>query len=352
MFRLFSIATLVLATAIQASDAQYPTTARYAVDFPNPTTMKAIGEDFAVAAKTESGYEVLVPHPKRQQFLSLAPNAQLLVDDIDAREWSRDERSTYHDFDKVGRHLREIVSRYPTLASLIRYGTSQEGRPLVALKISDNVHLDEAEPEALITAATHGNELITVEVVFGIIDTLLAGYRSRAQIRRVVDSREIYFVPVVNPDGYVRRSRYANGVDPNREYPYPGKPNRQPNECIADLIKFFHSRDFKGSIDFHSHGRLLMYPWAYTHQSPDSLDERTFQQVTSAMSQLNGYRYGQISRILYPAVGSSADYFYWKNRTLALGIEIGDQHVPPASTIPTHIKDNWKSTLTFLQALR
>jgi hypothetical protein len=63
----------------------------------------------------------------------------------------------------------------------------------------------------------------------------------------------------------------------------------------------------------------------------------------------NGYSSGQISRILYVAEGSSADYYFHQNKTLAFGIEIGNSHTPSPSSIPSSIKSQTESTWEFLE---
>ncbi len=214
----------------------------------------------------------------------------------------------YHTFETVESHLNQIVANFPKLASLETYGHSKEGRPLYALRMAGKVVGN--KPEIMLTAATHGDELITVEVLFGLMDALTAGYGQNARLTSILDNHVIYFLPVINPDGYIRRSRYANGVDPNRNYPWLENPDRTPNECIKGVIDFFQRHDFRASIDFHAAMGLFMYPWAYTQDAVDVVDETALENVTSRMGATNGYGHGQISRILYVAEGSSADYYY------------------------------------------
>jgi predicted deacylase len=335
------------------SDANDPQLSRFLLTAPSPKVLAAVAEKFEIEGRDGADFRVIVPAHRVGELVASGASAKLLEADLaeearrsmETRDWAGPK---YHDFAEVEAHLKRLVAQYPSLASLEQYGKSKEGRPLYALRVASN----ENQPAIMLTAATHGNEIITVEVLFGILDSLLAGYSTSSRAKAIVDGRQIYFLPVINPDGYVRQQRYANGVDPNREYPYPSKPNRTPNECVAAVMKFFHQHDIRGSIDFHSHGGLLMYPWAYTTESPDSQDEKAFLAVARHMAQANGYRPGQISKILYAAPGSSADYYYWKNRTLSLGIEIGNSHAPSAPQIPANIKANLESTLRFLETVR
>jgi len=332
-------------------DLNDPVLSSYFVVPKDQSTMRVIARKFEVEHRRENGFEVIVPAHRADELLALAPTARLLEHDINAKydrlngAWTKG----YHDFTSVEAHLRRIVAAHPEIASLEEYGKSKEGRPLFALKLSDNVAQDENEPELLMTSSTHGDELISVEVLFGILDSLVDGYATNDRLTQMVDGHELYFIPVVNPDGYTRKSRYANGVDPNRDYPWPEQPSRNPNECIKAVMKFFEAHDFKGSIDYHASGGMIMYPWAYTSSTVTSVDNKQFAQVTSMMADTNGYVHGQIPDLLYTAPGSSADYYYWKKHSLSLGLEIGDDKVPSSAQIPKYVKQNLEAAYLFIE---
>ncbi len=332
-------------------DANDPQLSRFSVTA-DEAVMKNLASSFEVEGRDGNTFNLIVPAHRTAELYRLAPGAKLLEADLseEARramgsEWGR---GAYHDFPAVEAHLKKILTDYPSMTKLEVYGKSKEGRPLYALRVETNPN----RPAVMLSAATHGNEIITVEVLFGILDSLLSGYATSPRAKQIIDGHTIYFLPVINPDGYVRQQRYANGVDPNREYPYPDKPNRTPNPCIQAVMDFFHQHNIRGAIDFHSYGGLLMFPWAYTEDSPDHDDETSFTATTKYMAQANSYRYGQIAKILYAAPGSSADYYYWKNRTLALGIEVGSSHAPSPGQIPAVVQANLESTLRFLETVR
>lgn len=351
-FLLLSLVFLA-ATGFQPTglrDTNDPQLARFKVTAGTGSILKEIAEKFEIEHRDGAAFDVIVPAHRVNELYALTPDAKLLDEDVSAkiREDFYANRAAYHTFASVETHLKQLAAKYPQMVSLQVYGKSKEGRSLFALRIAANAN----QPAVMLTSATHGNELITVEVTFGLIDSLLAGYTTSPRAKKILDGHEIYYIPVVNPDGYVRQQRYANGVDPNREYPWPDKPNRTPNECIAAIMSFFHQHNIRGSIDFHSSGGLIMFPWAYTTDAPESQDNNAFAQLTKYMAQANGYRPGQISKILYAAPGSSADYYYWKNRTMALGVEIGNSNTPSASQIPANVQQNLESTLRFLETVR
>ncbi|MEZ4741868.1 MAG: M14 family zinc carboxypeptidase [Bdellovibrionota bacterium] len=257
--------------------------------------------------------------------------------------------SGYRTFAQVQAALQTLAAQHPQFVHLSQIGISDEGRPQWVLKLSDNAQNDEEEPELMITAATHGDEIITTETTLRFVEELVAGYGTNERITNIIDNNEIFFIPVVNPDGFTKRERYAAGRDPNRDYPWPEKEQRVSVPCIDNLIKFFHSRNIVGSIDFHAFGELVMYPWAYSRQAPDSADQLIFANLANQMSEINAYTAGQISQVIYIAKGSSADYYYWKNNTIATAVELTRSKAPNSDQIPRILDETREMTLRFLE---
>jgi hypothetical protein len=91
-----------------------------------------------------------------------------------------------------------------------------------AVKISDNVGVDENEPEVLFDGLTHSDEHMGLEMTLRIMHWLVDGYVSHdARITNIVNTREIWIVLAVNPDG--AEADIAGG-----HYHFWRK-NRQPN---------------------------------------------------------------------------------------------------------------------------
>ena len=318
------------------------------------TPMQAIADKFEIEHRHGQAFEVIVPARRQAEFLQLAPLATLKMADIRDEFRMLDQAdpghfADYHSFEAVMAKLADIATQHPDFAKLVQYGTSTGGRPLMALKLSDNVAEDEDEPELMLTAATHGDELITTEVLLGLIDELVAGYGTDARLAAMIDDHELFMIPVVNADGFASRSRYSDGLDPNRDYPWPETPNRTSVRPIDAIIRFFNERNIVGSIDLHAYGQLVMFPWAYTATPPSNDDVQTFSALGNEMAAVNGYEVGQISRIIYVAKGSSADYYYWKKGTVAYGIEMTTSKAPPSSRIPGVVTEGREMLWKFIE---
>ncbi len=326
-----------------------PVLNRYLVPYVDEAFMPAIADRFEVHSKNEQGYEIIVPELAAEEFTKLAPHGSLIERDIDShtRDLHRSDLRGYHTMATVESHLQQLEKDYFDLVRLETYGQSNEGRPLYALRIEGRALA--MKSEVLITSATHGDELITVEVTFDLIERLLKGYGSDTRMTEILDKHVVYYIPVINPDGYVRRTRYSNGVDPNRDYPYPDLPERDSNECIRAVMKFTDQHDFVASLDYHSALGTYMYPWSY--KSSAAPDAARFRDVTKRMAATNGYKYGQIPHLLYIAKGASADYYYWKKKTFALAVEIGGTNNPPASQIQKYADENAEALWIFLESV-
>ena len=110
--------------------------------------------------------------------------------------------STYHNYNEMVSEITAVANANPGLVSRFSFGNSSQGRAIWALKVSDNVGSDESEPEVLFTANQHAREHLTVEMALYILNQLVNGYNADdARIRNIVNNREIWIVPMVNPDG-------------------------------------------------------------------------------------------------------------------------------------------------------
>jgi hypothetical protein len=364
------LSILVLALATIGSDAKAPSKLAandalsvYRIKDPQAETLAMVASAFEIVRRDGHNYEIVVPQVKSTQFLRLMPKAELLDFDISAsiqeklQQFALESEVGYHDFTQVQAWLAATEAKFPQIAKVIRYGDSEQQRPLLALRLSSIIApviapVIAPEPRAalMFTAATHGDELITVEVLMELVNQFVSSYGKDPRFTNMLRDFDLYFVPVVNPDGFVRAARYDNGRDPNRSYPYPGDEKKKPTASIAAIIDFFNSQQIIGSIDFHASGELVMYPWAYTRNSVDAAAAERFRKLTSEMAATNGYTAGPIARVIYVAPGSSADFYFWQKQAISLGIEIGDSKVPSPDQFPAFVKSQSESTWRFIES--
>ena len=184
-------------------------------------------------------------------------------------------RDVYHNYTAMTTALHTIATTYPAITRIYSLGLSVQGRTLWALKITDNPDIQEDEPEIRICGLHHGNEIMSAELPLLLAQYLTQNYGTNPTITNLVDNREIWIIPMVNPDGREANSRYnTNGVDLNRDYGYmwgwrsPGPFSQPETRVMRDNAV---ANNFVLSLSFHCSADKVNYVWNYKHQrSPDN----------------------------------------------------------------------------------
>ncbi len=257
-----------------------------------------------------------------------------------------DQLSEYHNYETTYQELTSIAHdpKYPPITRLDTIGHSLDRRVIGALKVSDNPELDEDEPVILIAGCHHGNEILTVEAPLVFIHYLVDNYGSDPEITRWVDSYEIWFIPLVNPDGRenLRRSN-NNGVDLNRNYSFQfvagGSHGPDPfSEPETQVV-----RDFAAahppvlSMTYHTSGRLVLYSW--THTDGLAPDMPILTQIGGTVSDSLDYTLRQGGH-WYFTEGEYCDFMYGVHGCMAFTIEMYNSQTPPASVIDQVMERN------------
>lgn len=305
----------------------------------------------------------------------------------------------YHNYAEMIAEVQASAAAHPSIIELFSMGTSYAGRDLLAAKISDNVGLDEDEPEALFVGMYHAREHLTVEMLLYLLHLLADNYgvAGQDQITGLVDSREIYLIFELNPDGgefdiasgsyqYWRKNRQPNGgsayigTDLNRNHSYKwaccggSSPNPASETYhgvapasapeVAAMERFVNSRVIGGrqqiavAITFHTYSELILWPYGYTFDElpPDMWpdDHTVFVALGQAMAASNGYQPMQASS-LYTTDGDFVDWAYGRHRIFAFTFEMypssfgGEGFYPPASVIAAQTARNRDAVLYLLE---
>lgn len=274
----------------------------------------------------------------------------------------------YRNFSTIKSIILDTEAEYPGIAKVYDIGDSWETtqgiaeRDILAIKISDNVLVDEDEPEVLIMSLHHAREWVTSELVIELVTNITSSYGDDPRISWLVDNRELWIVPVVNPDGLEyalevdsmwRKNRRLNydatyGVDLNRNYngsengdplgawggagtshtpsdtTYCGEaPFSEPETQAIRALAYAH--DFQIGFDIHSYSELVMWPWGYTtNVTPD---DRSLSDIGVRLAAINGYLPAQ-SVLLYPTTGDSIDWLYGGADVYSILFEIGTEFHP------------------------
>lgn len=334
---------------------------RYRFDRLDEAVMSHIAHEFSIEYREGDRFTVLVPPWRAADFRSLAPAAKLVDEDINPWIYnaSYDYLAGYRDYNQVKSTFENWAKTYPNLVALqdFPYMKSKRGKKMIVAKITRDVQKDHPKrPNIVITAATHGDEHLACESLLVNLDKLLKGYSSNKRFKNMIDRANLYIVPVVSPDSFLR-SRNVHGVDPNRVYDYPGKKGPQTKlESAVSMIKFYKDIEPVGALDFHGAPPkgMIMYPWGYTSKAiEDAEDRKRHDRVAKAMGKTTpGYAVGPIYSTIYPAKGGTVDHNYMHHDMLAIVIEIGGgQKSPPISRIPAKAREVEEATWIFVESL-
>jgi carboxypeptidase T len=302
--------------------------------------------------------------------------------------------AAYHNYAEMVVELQDVATAHPEIVQLFSIGRSYEGRELWAAKISDNVTVDEDEPEALFIGLYHAREHLTVEMLLYLLNELAGTYGSDPQITTLVNIREIFLIFDLNPDGgeydissvgylYWRKNRQPTasslsiGTDLNRNHSYRwgglGASDSPSSEIyqgsapastpeVAAIEAFVNSRvisdvqQISVAITFHTYGELVLWPYGYTDEDlPEDMfpdDHAALMALGQAMAATNGYTPQQASD-LYVTSGDFTDWAYGIHRIFAYTFEMypTDTSIgfyPPGSVIVAETARNRAAVLYLL----
>ncbi|WP_067822522.1 M14 family metallopeptidase [Actinomadura kijaniata] len=212
----------------------------------------------------------------------------------------------------IREEILKVAADHPNIAQAVTIGTSVQGQPITAIRVSKDVSKlkDGRRPAVVYQATQHAREWITPEMVRRLLHHYVNGYGRNADLTKIVDTTDLWFLPVVNVDGYdltfqpgfrlwrknVRDNNgdgqitSADGVDLNRNFPYkwgydnegsspqptsqtyrgPGPASEPETRAQINLYKRLKP---KYLINWHSAAQLLLYGvgWQALTPSPDDL---------------------------------------------------------------------------------
>jgi len=262
----------------------------------------------------------------------------------------------YYTYAEMVKELNSIHDNYPTITSPPEaIGQTGEGRPIWALKINQRYGHNDL-PSVLLTGVHHACEPIGCTICMGLLKYFCQNYGKDSLSTWLVNNRNLWFVPVVNPDGYVfnetnpdgmwRKNRRDNGggehgVDLNRNYPYmwgynnrgsspdssddiyrgPSPGSEQETQAIMNLA--VREGSFVTSIHYHAPAsNSFGHAWSYDNVfNPDSA---LFYDLSQEIIFLSGYHYEAGTG----PNGDVRDWFYGeqsqKPKCFAYLVEVGN----------------------------
>ena len=256
--------------------------------------------------------------------------------------------------------LYRIARENRGIVKLETIGRTHQGKRILALKLTDDARKvrDGKRPSVLYSSNQHAREWITPQTTMRLLRHYLDNYGKDAEITRLVNTRELWFLPVANPDGYDftftpgnrlwRKNLRDNngdgqittgdGVDPNRNFStqwnydqegssddpssetYRGpSPGSEPETKAMDGLQ--RRIGFEFQINYHSYGPLILYPLGF--QVDTAVADGPIYEALSGDDEkpaIPGYD-PDLSAELYTTNGETIDHVHGKYGTLGWTVE-------------------------------
>lgn len=275
-------------------------------------------------------------------------------------------RSTYsyHNYTTLVDDMETLNETYPSVFELYnaqsKFGLQncKDGYKVWIIRIT-NEALGFNKPEVLFIGGHHGNEKVSIEAAYYFAEWLVTNYEDDEHVQYLIDHREIYIMPVLNPWGWENDVREdGNNEDPNRDYPYANTSfNTALSTVGARAVHEIMTRHlFINAITWHSGLEAIYYAWGTpVHNTPtdEAPDTVAFYEQARIMSAEGGnfngkYQFGSANEIGLGVRGAWSDYAYaatWDtqytapeyltngSRALAIGVEISSAYTPPTASL-------------------
>jgi len=277
----------------------------------------------------------LTPEQKTQ-LQKMGYQIEVLIESIDKIYQENFERGRYLTYNEYIDTMRIIAQNNPNICKLDTLSTTATGYLVLGMKISDSAWVNEPEPRVFFEGDIHGDEKCGWAVCFEMIKYLVRNYGLDPLVTRLVNTREIWLSPTINPYGYVNNYRYnSNSVDLNRNWGYMWR-NTSGSSAFSEketqaMKKAFDRDAFTIWMSYHGGVVVTLYQWGYTTDVP--LDTGELKTVCASYAVATNNNYGSIMNKMYYAPGNSCDHLYGAEGVLAIAAEIHTTKTPPASQI-------------------
>lgn len=250
--------------------------------------------------------------------------------------------SAFHDYAELEADVKALAAKAPDLVSVRSIGTSGGGRPIWGIRLNTTARGDalSEKPGIIFLGTHHAREHLSTEIPLMLAQHLVEN-RQKADIKALLETRDIFIVPMVNPDGVehdIRNGRYhmhrkntrdngdgSIGVDLNRNYAYrwggPGASDdpdsdiyhgpsafSEPETQAVKRLVDRHAANVKVLLSYHTFSELILYPWGGAYEDiEDSRALAAYKAMAGTMAEMTGYT-PQKSSELYIATGDTTDW--------------------------------------------
>jgi len=344
---------------------------------PSPTVLRKLAEAGIpldhTTGKTGKYLDIIASGTQTNSLLASDIEFEILISDLTQYVNNRNVPTVSRNFplgsmqgnytwDELNNRFNELRNLYGSIISdRFIIGQSVEGRDIWAFKVSDNPDQNEQEPEVLYTGLTHAREPLSMMNLFYFVQVIGENYGFDSELTYLVNNREMWFIPVINPDGYVYNENYApdgggmhrknrfdtncgsgtqRGVDLNRNYsfgwgdnnsgssPSPCNETYRGSEAFSEpetqaVRDFIQNHPFMNVLHYHSFSNVYIHPYG-DGSLPTEPDLATYIDIGAELSKYNGYSVGTgYETIGYTVNGDAVDWTYGDQGLISFTPEVG-----------------------------
>jgi len=312
---------------------------------------------------------------------TLLPELQLDQPSI-LPDWNDGE---YHDYYGTIDVLNEFQIKYPNLVNVFSIGKSVLGKDIWCIRITNEKN-NEVKASCLIDGCIHGCEWEGGEACLYLAEYLLINFNANETITHIINSSEVYLVPLVNPDGRQDDYRFNdNGINLNRNFDidfgrirggaiplgklfgrikishipldwdreftllhklFPSFPSwfencgRRPfsepeTQAMRDLMRELGNNDFSFYLTCHTAGLIFGGPWD-AYKPPFEIpkqEQYIYNYAKKWLAENTEYKKGENSYrgVNYYLCGSAPDWCYKEFRIPSFGVDFLSLDLDPGT---------------------
>jgi carboxypeptidase T len=301
------------------------------------------------------------------------------------------EDARFHNYAEMTKALDDLAANNPKIMKKFSIGKTIQGRDIWAIQVNSSESVLKSAPGAAISAKPgivfmgnhHAREHLSAEIPLMLLEHLAKNFGADRDITDLLDKRDVYVIPMVNPDGveydiqtgsykWQRKNMRPNGtskigVDLNRNYGHMWNKGGSSSDPSSDIyhgpnafsepetqaIKaFVEARpNLKILLSFHTFSELILYPWGHKYDGIEKKQDKDAHiAMARKMAEWNKYTPQQSSE-LYIASGDTTDWSYGALGIFSFTFELSPKDLwqggfyPGAGVIDRVFQDNLKPAL-------
>jgi hypothetical protein len=282
----------------------------------------------------------------------------------------------YFDYPKTVQWMNSLRAKFPkhvhlrNLSKEFNLGTTSQGNQIMALQISKQSQWSSLRPKVLFIGQHHAREIMTHHAVMDLANAFLGHMaRHRNLVNQWLEKVDLWFIPVVNPDGlnfvfstnkWWRKNltpgpNGSQGVDLNRNYAFKWgecgnfsksprsetylgpKPNSEHEVKVMDQLN--QLMKFQYVISFHSYGNEVLYPY----RCGELIDKKIYYDLRDRMAKELGY-----AKRVASSSGEDFEHHFARHGSLSFLLEIGSSFQPSIQEYRQKVRPTVLKLLPFM----